>query len=437
MKKRDVIMVWMMLLLFFAGCVGLLIAEKKPQKAPEANYDLNELPVLEINLEGVTLAEIQENDKSVKYKGNSAIFYNDSEISEFNDVVIKGRGNTTWTQPKKPYQIDLGEKANLLGLGKSSKWILLANYLDPSYLRNDTALYLARMIGGSFTSSGEFIELVINGENLGIYYLIPTIKVGKKSVDLRDDMGVIMELDNLHTDCGASECYYSDEGNILIVHDAVDKDNIEAAVGDFMKSYNELESTAASGDFEKVKDLIDVESFVQYFLVNEFTNNPDAYSTSWYMYKDGENDKIHAGPVWDFDLAFGNKVWDEWKVGKDSFPDEEMFRRIEAFGGEYINENGEKRIITEDKNIAKLVYRLMDITEFRDVVKQVFQEKMAGRETEVIGYLEQRKNKIYSAAMADGIIWKHEDFDSAVDELIHFISQRYEHFDLTYGNAKK
>jgi spore coat protein CotH len=438
MRKRGVFFAWTLILFLFVGCVAVLLNWRGAtgDGGDTQNYNLYEMPVLEISLNEANLLQIQEGSKETKYGGNVAAFYNGNEVSYFDDVTVKGRGNSTWKLAKKPYQIDLNQKTNLLNLGKNSKWVLLANYLDGSHLRNDLALYLARMLGEDFALNGEPVELTIDGENLGLYFLTPKIKIGKNSVDLRDEMGVIMELDNLNADCETEICYYSADGNTLTIKGAVNEEKTEAVVSDFMQNYNELEVAAARGDFEKVKELIDVESFAQYFLVNEFSNNPDAYSTSWFMYKDGTDDKIHAGPAWDFDLAFGNALWgwDNAVIEDGYYPDKDLVRRTEAFGGTYCNED-QCREVAEDKGISKLVYYLLEMPEFYEEVKRVYQEKMAGHKSETLAYLKRRADEIYVAAVEDNAQWERVNFEEAVEYLCDWVVRRYNHFDLVYGDG--
>ncbi|MBR3228930.1 CotH kinase family protein, partial [Candidatus Saccharibacteria bacterium] len=100
---------------------------------------------INIVLDGISLKEIDEGSKETKYEGNKLVLYKDKQIKVFNNVEIKGRGNTTWLKEKKPYQIKLSHNVDLLNTGKSKKWVLLANSLDSTHLRNDIAMMLAEM----------------------------------------------------------------------------------------------------------------------------------------------------------------------------------------------------------------------------------------------------------------------------------------------------
>ena len=112
---------------------------------------------INIDLNGVTLSEIKEGPKDIKYKGNDLQIYDNEEILRYRGVEIKGRGNLSWDQPKKSYQITFSKSTQLFDLGKTKKWILLANYLDGSYIRNDAAFVFADMLGMKYNNLGKLI----------------------------------------------------------------------------------------------------------------------------------------------------------------------------------------------------------------------------------------------------------------------------------------
>ena len=268
------------------------------------------LPIINIELNGVSLEEINGGDKDIKYSSNRLAIREGGITREYDDIVVKGRGNGTWTQEKKPYQIKFNEKVDLFGLGKAKKWVLLANAMDATNLRTAAAFRLEEMLDMKYRFSGEFVELYINNRYEGLYYLTHAVEVGKNVVDLKDSMGILVELDNLYYEW---ERYYkTGNGDYLLVKDVVDEMNEEEAMRRFLKAYDEFERAVAEKNYERVKELVDIESFAQYYLLSEFLVNPDAYWTSFYMYKDGDSDKIHAGPGWDFDLAFANRRWINW-----------------------------------------------------------------------------------------------------------------------------
>lgn len=388
----------------------------------EVVFEDRGLPIINIELNGVELAEIHDGPKDVKYEGNELDLYEGNEILRYNDVEIKGRGNSTWGQPKRPYQIRFSKGVDLLGMGKAKKWILLANYVDASFVRNDVALALAEMLDVQYSNRGSFVELYINGEYIGLYYLVQKIEIAKGSVDLRGGGGVLFEIDTLHKDEEA--CYTSYLNECLVVKD-VNSNNSERIIESFLVDFNNAEMMVEEGNYEGLAEILDIDSFVKYFLVNEFTVNPDAYSTSLYLYR-SDNGKIVAGPVWDFDLSLANREWG-WQVDDTFFsPYENVIRKKEAFG-----EDG----LEEDLIISKLFYKMMEMPEFRTEVERIFNEKMSGRGQELLQEIWSDVEKINLAAKVDGEKWKRANFETELIEVIKWISERYWHFEREYGDG--
>lgn len=383
----------------------------------------NDLPVIRIKLNDVTLETIKAGTKKVKYEGNELEFQNGDELLDFEDVQIKGRGNSTWGLPKAPLQIKFKEKVDLLGFRERKTYILLANYLDYSFMRNATMFKLAEMIKEEYRVVGEFVELYIDDEYQGLYYFTTKIGVDKNTVNLKDDLGLIVEMDTLHRD--TEDCYDSVAGECLTIKEAVsedDEEKVQVAMADFVTEFSKLEAAAKDGNFRAVSEVADVESFAKYYLVSEFAVNPDAYVSSFYFYKDGVSDKIHAGPLWDFDLAFSNR---QWVWGNEDFysPTKTMFQREEFFKSE--------------SDSGKLMYYLMDIPEFRAVVDRVFREELAGQKNELLEWFDREVEKISEAALRDEAKWREEAFfEDDVRYLMDWLEKRYDYFEEGYGEKE-
>ena len=380
-------------------------------------------PLLQVYLNNVSLDDINNGEKSEKYDGNEVLLYNGSGTKHFSNVEIKGRGNSTWTQPKKPYQLKFAKRVDILGMGRGKRWVLLADYLDASHLRNDTAFYLEEMLGQEYAMRGRYAEVVIGGNDLGLYYVANRLEISKNSIDLREPLGILVEMDNLH---GVdADCCRVGEPICFVVKDVVDDVNKEIATQDFLSAYKRLESAIQDKDYEKISEIIDVESFAKYYLLSEFTVDPDAYTTSWFLYKDGSEDKIHAGPGWDYDLALGNRQW-VWTENADFHsPEQKMIRRPEAMS------DGEKR----DANIARVMYQLLEIPEFQSEVRRVFAERMAGRKAELRQHMLSTAAMISERAVSDNERWGRGDFYAEVDYLLDWVERRYQHFEEEYGDG--
>ena len=225
---------------------------------------------------------------------------------------IKGRGNTTWNYPKKPYTIKLAKKESILGMPKDKRWNLLANWMDRTNMRNDIAFQLARVSPGlDWTPNGRYVELFMNGEHKGNYYLCEHIKISKDRVNITgydeeapapaNEIGYLFELDT-----------YFDEANrfrssLNLPVNVKDPDAEGFDLTYISGWFNALESKLKSANMASTdyKDYLDIDSFVDWFLVHEMTSiwEPN-HPKSSYMYKNSElaaDNKIHAGPCWDFD----------------------------------------------------------------------------------------------------------------------------------------
>lgn len=378
-----------------------------------------ELPTFNISLKDITLEDFQKGGKKTKYPGNEIEVVNDGESIDYQDVEVRGRGNSTWGLPKPPFQIKFNDTIDFFGLGGAKKWVLLANYVDSSNLRNDIAFKLADMLGEKYATRGEFVKVNVDGEYLGIYYLTHKMETKKGSVNLKDNYGVLMEIDNLHRD--TEDCIDTSYGNCMTIKDTVADEDEETEIRDeavaaFMKQYNQYEEAVRAKDYEALTELIDIESFAEYFLVSEFSVNPDAYSSSVYFYKDGLDDKIHAGPIWDYDYAFSNRKW-VWRA------DDSVFSpyNTTAFRS------------AADQNTTMEYYYMLDMPEFTNEVKRVYQEKLSGKSKELLSWLKGRAELIKEETLADAERWDFDDTMEDTEYLIDWVRRRYDYLEWTYG----
>ena len=239
-------------------------------------------------------------------------------------ATIKGRGNYTWTLDKKPYQIKFKTAVGPLGMESTRTWVLLADHTDPALMRNKLSYDLARAVNLAYSPESRFVDVKItdvNGEHvLGNYLLTEKVEVGPTRVNLTDPQANIVELDQNY---GTAEPFYftaATSGRIFTLKDAPGGVNAtlttdQAAGWASTKSYiNSLETAlyAPTPDWTKISSMIDVDSFVKYYFVHEVTENYDFNRSSIYFYRNGPSDKLHAGPVWDFDLSLGNFTAQSW-----------------------------------------------------------------------------------------------------------------------------
>lgn len=397
------------------------------------------LPVMEISLNGVSLEEINENDKDIKYEGNDLKVSFNNKVIDYSGIEIKGRGNSTWMYKKKPYRLKFDKSVDLFGLGKSKKWNLLANYPDETNLRNEVAFYLEDMIGMQYRLEGKYVELYVDGDYRGLYYLTHVVEIGDNEVALKDPMGILMELDNVHN--VREKCYKTGNDDIMTVKSVVNKNNENEAIDSFLQSYNELEIAVRERNYEKISEIVDVESVVQYYLLSEFTVNPDAYVTSFYFYKDGINDKIHFGPGWDFDLALGNRNWENWLGERFYSPSGMMVRKLELTLEEWMNLGYKEEDFDNNMSVSRIVFDMIEIPEFQIKVREIYNERMSGRRQELVTRIMRMAEAIREAVKADEKKWREnenkKDFKNETNTLIDWVIKRYDYFEMIYGDSEK
>lgn len=412
--------------------ITLLILWDRVGLSSNKEMDENSFTKMDIRLQNVDLETI-ESDKDTEFVGNEVVVIDDGKETSYSDVGIKGHGNSTWRKDKKPFQLKFKHKTNLFGLANVKKWLLLANRFDASQLRNDAAFYFARMINMEYAINGKFLELSIDGDYRGLYYIVPKITINKNSVDLRSSLGILVEADNLH---GKEKgCYYSNHGVCLTMKDTVDEDNGVLVMKQFVADFSKFEIAAEKKNYEEVAELVDIESFVKYYLLNEFTVNPDAYTTSWYMYKDGADDKIHAGPGWDYDYALGNREW-FWASSEDFYsPELDMIRKADAIGEDLVVD-GEVVKRDPDYSISRIMIWLMDMPQFREEVKKVFRNTLLGRKMELLTHIKVQAMKIRPALSRDSGRWGQVEYEAEIEYLLNWVDRRFEHFEETYGNGE-
>lgn len=226
------------------------------------------------------------------------IFGSDSALTEIYDIQIRGRGNSTWAKyPKKPYALKFSQKIPLLGMPKSRKWVLLANYRERTLMRNALALKVASETDLEWTPKGTFVELFMDGDFLGNYYLCEKIDVQKEKLNISKD-GYLLEFDSYYDE---EYKFRSSLKNLPINIKNPDSPSVESIA--YIRDYIDTVESILYGE-EKgldIKNYIDYGSFADYFIVNNVAQSSElTYPKSVYMYKDVKG-LLKAGPVWDYD----------------------------------------------------------------------------------------------------------------------------------------
>lgn len=229
---------------------------------------------------------------------------------------IRGRGNSTWEMPKKPYLLKLDEAISMMGMAEGEKWVLLANYADKTLLRNSLALCMARALELPYTPQDRFVEVILNDEYLGLYQLTNKVyeirnRLEQEALQLAAEDGTndagfndpfLVEIDERLNE----EYWFISNSGIPYTFDSKTDTEQAARIQTWI---NQLESILANPDdpdkLKKVEKLVDISTMVDFYLLNEYSINVDAFYSSTYLYKT-QTGKLTYGPAWDFDLAFSN-----------------------------------------------------------------------------------------------------------------------------------
>lgn len=400
---------------------------------------------------------------------------------------IKGRGNSTWKMEKKPYNLKLDKKADLFGMGKSKKWSLIANHSDTTLMRNSIIYTVAGQVL-DYTPKYTPVDVYINSEYMGSYILTTRVEVDDNRVEIEDldganeDANPDVDFDEL--DRGGIYGTYSGllqgtqkwveipndpediTGGYLMEMEIADRypdeisgfvtnggqpvifKNPEYATESEIKYisgvYQAFEDAVMSedgtnADGEYYTNLCDVETFYLFYAINEWASNMDCGLTSTYMYKPEGDDKIYAGPVWDFDIAFGNNGGGRY--GCDYTNPEEF---TVCFGRQYKNTIFKSQDIDA---VPTLFNALCQKQDFVAGVKNSWDSKLAPI-IEVINdmYIPYYADKIEGSAVANAIRWNiygttdvakiKEEFKADVEYVQDYASVRAEFLTENFGTIQ-
>lgn len=236
-------------------------------------------------------------------------------------ATVRGRGNSSWEEfEKKSYRLKFDKRQNLLGMGAAKDFILISSAMDLSLMQNYTAFRLAAALGADYVPECAFVHLYLNGAYHGLYLVTERIEEDRERLALGNglgggtDVGYLIEFGgNIDlTDKNLFQLYpVEHEGQIYAWRNwfyatvkSPDEDFCNAAQVQYIADYvNRVNRAIYTKDYATFSSLCDVDSFVNYVLVNELLLNNDL-DFSYYMYKK-PGGKLYLGPVWDFDQACG------------------------------------------------------------------------------------------------------------------------------------
>ena len=307
MKVKTILSIITLALISMLFCA---CPEPKPTPPPPPPVEIADslktgLPILFIHTENEAPIVSKENYLSATIYMVNMDNPDNPTITLNTTTDIRGRGNDTWTLPKKPYRLKFHEKQSLFGLPEAKNWILLANDRDYTLLLTSVAFELGRRFELPYTHHTFPVEVVLNGKHLGSYVLTENKEVGKGRVDIDKNEGWFVEVDT----------YWDEDpkfkSNILKLPFMISSpEGLPDSGYDFVKNdINNFEAKLFDANYPNndFMDLMNVNTFIDYIMINEIVQNREIFHPkSMYWNKDKGNDaKISLGPLWDFDWAFG------------------------------------------------------------------------------------------------------------------------------------
>lgn len=289
--------------------------ESNPENLPmdDSVYPYAGLP--RIVIETKDFAGIR--DRETEIPSHLQIYGEKSPESEVYELTVRGRGNSSFKMPKYGMKLEFKDKVKLFGMPKSRDWALIANYGDKTHLRNFMMTRLSEWLGAKYTPRMQFVEVYLNRKYMGLYLLSETIKVAKNRVNIdENDTTFLVEKE----DSKKFDPPYIQTDNDYYYHIKSPKNpslETENLLLEHVNAFEQFVQQPYRHKSEEIKDWLDIDDYVLYYWVHEYSKNEDGnYARSvFFTWKKGE--PIHFGPLWDFDLAFGNASREQNKSPED------------------------------------------------------------------------------------------------------------------------
>ena len=366
-----------------------------------------QLPSLYLQVQSGTMELIHET-KGNRESGNLRLFSGDGRLEYAGRMEsLGGRGNSSWNREKKPYSLVLSKEADLLGMGQAKNWILLANAMDPSHLRNKVAYDLAAQTGTVYAPECQWVDLYLNGDYAGIYLLTERNELHPQRIDLPETGSFLVSRESRWR--LISQNYprvLLDSGAALRIHQS------GLTEEDLYRIWQPVENAILAEDGvdplsgKHWQDLIDLDSWAMEYLTGEIFGNVDAGTISAYFYRDGTDPagKIFAGPVWDYDLSMGSRQ--AWQT-----------QTVQAFFGD-------KAHIWSLKD-STWFYGLNRKPEFRDRVRELYRDIYRPLLAELLETgLEDYADQIQQSTKLDQRRWGTENAREETEYIRWYLTER-------------
>lgn len=303
------------------------------------------------------------------------------------NLSLRGRGNTTWGMPKKPMRLKFPKKISLFGMDKQKNYVLLANYIDDSLMKNAVAFWIARRLGVPYANHTTPVNVVINGHPRGSYLFTEKVGINSGSVDIDETKGILFELS---TEYDEKYKFKSDPYDLPVMVkdpdlDELAEENPDGATPDQMlemwkEDFNRALRLLLAG---RSQYTFDWDSFARGLLLNNICLNSDlGHPKSLYIHKEqiGIESLYKFGPAWDFDAAFNMR-----KPNKD---------------GEFIEMSSSAVLVAHP-----MLRAITECPEFKVIYKEVLHKFASEDMPDLIAFIKEYAASIEPSSRMDAMIW--------------------------------
>lgn len=327
---------------------------------------------------------------------------------------IAGRGNSTWEAEKKPYRLKLTAQQNLLDMGAAKDWILLADDFDSSHIRNKAAYDFAREIGAAFSPEAQWVDFYANGEYLGLYLLTERNQIHPQRVAIPEEESFLVSMEwPARIQWEQLPNVVSQRGNLLMIRgNGLGQERLRQV-------WQSAENAIYADDgIDPVagkhwRELIDVDSWAQQYLLREVFADGDACAMSQFFYYTQSSGRLYAGPLWDMDNTLN--CW------KTQIPNVLTAARRHVWNGEQ----------------ESLFYTLCRKAEFRDRVLEIYYERFRPVLTELSTEGFARYAEIVSPAAAmNAVRWDRSWQPECAREMGDFLRERMAFLEEYWASAE-
>ena len=314
MKQRHALLFVVFLLAIIAGVYFLYTPQTAAGSIGLESFDDSRFPIVHIDLPNGPFYFYDRNN----WQSGTITFSNAPDGQNFEAVTtrVRGRGNSTWRSgpEKRPLRFRLYEPRSILGSDYEARdWILIADRFDRSFMRNYSALYLSRLLNLYAVETIQHVHLFVNGEYMGIYLLTDerTVQPGRLEIEFHPDparSGFFIELDSRAPHAGIQNVTFVNPFQPHAIRYPLAADRTPAHMAYVLDYLTAVNTAIRAQDFDLITQLIDLNSFIDFYLLLELYKCPDSGANSNFMYITGEgyNRRLYKGPPWDFDLTAGN-----------------------------------------------------------------------------------------------------------------------------------